>query len=376
MSMCVRWWAADAGSDVVPGHESTFFAPHPPLNIRRYCVLMKPIRCDGSDVCCPFMYVGTVAAPATEYSIALTGINADGSATALWLGPANSRPVLARYYPGEAKLVEGQISGPPLRYSEKALQAHKKACKQIRLLQPVSGFVEIPDGLELDINRLFIQTLPGNEILLVSSYYTKYDETDRNVNAILLDLNGKLIRTGRIGDNVGHVLADSLGRIWVGYDDVYLSDLATGVKVWTSDFNSANEYMSLDTTEGTPIGIYDCLSLNVTDDVVWASSYSNAPLAEIYDGRVKLFRRVGGNDPCGLLVNNRTIAVFEGITLKLFSLDNERSKAELCAVCNLRLPFAEPTWRIKPACRGNTANLFCGPDWYTLRLHDLLPTVA
>jgi len=336
----------------------------------RYCEPVKPVRL---DVGCLFMYVGTLAAPEAGYTLALTGINADGSAIALWAGPATSDPVLARYYPGRARLVEGQISGPPIRYSEKALDAHQRAKQQIDYLQPASGFLKMFDDVELNVHRQFIQSLPDKEILLVSAYYCQDDKSHQKVNAALLDGNGNLIRSGKIGDNIGHVLADSSGQIWVGYDDVYLSDVATGIKVWTNEFASPVEYMSLNATEGTRIGVYDCLSLNVTDDTVWASSYSNVPLVKINENRVDLYRRVAGSNPCGTLVVENTVAVFEGNSLKVFLIDDERGKAELHAICKLSLPVAEPAWRIKPTCRGSIANLFRGPDWYTCDLNDLLP---
>jgi hypothetical protein len=114
----------------------------------------------------------------------------------------------------------------------------------------------------------------------------------------------------RIGDGVAFALTDRQGTLWTGYSDegIFSDPLsAPGLARWSA----RGERLWAFTPVSGADYIADCYTLNVSEDVVWASTYTGFPLLEIRDQRVYRVRSSPVAGPSGVVVH-RDRAVFFG----------------------------------------------------------------
>jgi hypothetical protein len=64
-----------------------------------------------------------------------------------------------------------------------------------------------------------VQTLPGDEFLVVASRCQRFKDGTHEMNARVYHADGSIKREFCLGDGIEHVQVDSEGHIWVGYFD-------------------------------------------------------------------------------------------------------------------------------------------------------------
>ncbi|MGW1894887.1 hypothetical protein ACWCP6_32285 [Streptomyces sp. NPDC002004] len=152
-----------------------------------------------------------------------------------------------------------------------------------------------------------IDALPDGGFVLADRRCGKDEE-----HVQVFDALGRPSWTFRVGDGIGHLLADEAGHLWVGYFDegVYGGDElsrpglrrfdATGQPLWT--YHPADG-------GGT---ISDCYALNVAGETAWACAYTSFTLLEIRPGHgvTPYANKVAGAR--GLAVQDGRVAFFGG----------------------------------------------------------------
>jgi hypothetical protein len=144
----------------------------------------------------------------------------------------------------------------------------------------------------LSLANITAQPLPGGRILIVGARsYWRPEGADRN--AVVYDADGTVVAEEVLGDGIRHVLADRVGRVWVGYFDegVYgnygwgkrhSSEPvgSCGLARFSSDLRIDWQYPSAT----SPFGfIDDCYALNVDGTTAWACYDSGFPVVRIHN---------------------------------------------------------------------------------------------
>ncbi len=144
-----------------------------------------------------------------------------------------------------------------------------------------------------------VQTLPGGGIFLVAPRCLRHEDGPPEMNAHIFGLDGS-VREFCLGDGIQHVQTDSLGRIWVGYfDEGVYGNFGWGIPEGPQPLGAAGLVCFDQTGKATwefapPNGmdyISDCYALNVAEDCVWASYYTDFPIIRVdAQGKVDAWR--------------------------------------------------------------------------------------
>ena len=148
---------------------------------------------------------------------------------------------------------------------------------------------DVPGDLAPD----FVQTLPGGRLLVAAGW--SRDLPDPGRQALVLAPDGSPAASGKLGNDVRHVLADTHGAIWVGYGDegVYGAsdderEDRVGVHGLARFDTGLRPVWGFPGDETDPID--DCYTLTLTGQVAWSYYYSAFPITRIEDDRVTSWR--------------------------------------------------------------------------------------
>jgi len=201
----------------------------------------------------------------------------------------------------------GPNDDPILLLSETALvpgvphfSQPRTSCRIIHFTSDGRRVIDLPEP-EQHPNGRHVQPL-GNQSWLVVDPRVEDRDTQ---NAHVYGDTGSLLRSFYAGDGIVHMLTTNSGHIWLGYIDEgvfnYDDELGPSGLVCLDDhgipvfrFNDSIEQSAVITEPGTAhdMMIADCYALNVgSDEIVWASYYTEFPLARIKNGQIDRFHR-------------------------------------------------------------------------------------
>lgn len=232
---------------------------------------------------------------------------------------------------------------------------------------------------ELTVAHPHVDVLADGSFLVVGARCRwKPEPEGPELNALVIDPSGHVLRRGCLGDGIQHLQVASDGTIWVGYfDEGVFGNFgwhgpgpiplgAGGIVAWSPDLAKVWE---LDPQEGL---VSDCYTLNVGEGQVTACPYTDFPVVRI-TGRepdVYIYPTRGVSGPGGVLVDGERIALIGAyrdpwlITLGELRGDSfhETGRTQLRSVDGTELPEAELQ------CRGPVAHIMAGADWFTFTL--------
>jgi hypothetical protein len=149
----------------------------------------------------------------------------------------------------------------------------------------VSGSEVLARIPELHVLHAVAQPLPDGEVLVVGAWDRRHPDGGRH-DTVVVDADGRLLRTGRCGPGVQHVQASASGDIWLAYSERgvfggfgagtaglvrYGRDLSVR---WRFDGTGIEEHHEID----------DCEALNVAGEQAWVCYYSDFPVVRIDGG--------------------------------------------------------------------------------------------
>ena len=225
-----------------------------------------------------------------------------------------------------------------------------------------------------------VQTLPGGEVLVISSRSDRYPDGTFEHNAFVYDERGTLRRTFTLGDGIEHVQTTTAGSIWVGYLDEGVfgdSDIAsTGIVVFDSDGQVSWRFEP----RGEIPYIDDCYALNVAENETWAYYFRDFPIVRIAHGELTGWRSsVSGAK--ALAVDRDRVLLTGGYSrpdrVVLATLTGtpgaNKLDGQVDQVSEFTLRASDGT-ALRQATvigRGGTLHTFNGPDWYRVDVADM-----
>lgn len=311
-----------------------------------------------------YRHVGTLNPPDGFDSLITVSVGPDGIPVAMWAKEQDQGDLAGRYEgPGGATFPETRTSSQP----RVALTRHEQGQPQ-----PVSTTIVN----DLPVAHPLVQPLPDGGMLVVGARCA-WRESGPEQNALLVDADGSITRTGTLGDGIEHLLVDASGDIWIGYfDEGVFGNFgwgvpgpeplgSAGIVKWSSDFEGMWRYEAVD-----EYWVADCYALNVADDQVWACTYSDFPIIRIRDQSSTAMPTHGVTGPGGLVVADDVIAIIgddkDGGSLLTASVsDLPRMRRSM-----LGMPDGSKPPRGTLVCRGSVASLFVGRDWFAFDLSE------
>ncbi|HEX5598853.1 MAG TPA: hypothetical protein VFX61_22975 [Micromonosporaceae bacterium] len=235
--------------------------------------------------------------------------------------------------------------------------------------QPTSTVI-VPD---LRVAHCHVQPLPGGRVLIVGA---RLRSADADRNALIFNPDGRIARSGTLGDGIEHVRTTPSGKIWVGYFDegIYGGGGdggeplgAPGIVRYTGRLQP--EWRFPVRQDLDPIA--DCYALNVAGESAWATYYSDFPVVRITDDMVRSWpgARTAAN---ALIVAGTRCALIGGYGGKrdrvlVGDLDRGHFKPyRLTLPDESRLPD-----RAQVIGRGPDLHVFVDSRWFRLSLDDL-----
>lgn len=226
-----------------------------------------------------------------------------------------------------------------------------------------------------------VQTLPGNEILVVAPRCERAVDGTHEQNTRIYRLDGSLARQFCLGDGIEHVQADAAGNLWVGYsDEGVFGNLGWGASDKDSTPMGAAGLVCYDRYGRKlwqfkpPDGleyICDCYAVNVTNGAVWACYYTDFPIVRIDRGKRVRAWITPLRGPRELAVSVDSVLAYGGYgddkqaccLLKL-----REAHAERIADVNLILPEQIDLRELTVLGRGSALHAFAGDKWYTFNV--------
>lgn len=308
-----------------------------------------------------FELVGALRPPA-GFDRLITVSAGPAGPVALWAKATDQDDIQGRYEgPGGATFPETRTSSRP-RVALASYASESLAPVHVAIVE------------DLSVAHPLVQPLPGGEFLVVGGRCAwRPDGPERN--ALIVDSDGRIQRTGTLGDGIEHMLVDDNGEIWVGYfDEGIFGNFgwgnpgpeplgSPGIVRWSLQFEKVWEYQAVD-----DYWLADCYALNVGSDRIWACPYTDFPILEIVSDRATVRATTDVSGPRGLLVAGENVALMGdykyGGSLLLGNL-NDLSRLE-------KSQIGMPDGRLAPpgtlVCRGSVAHFFVGADWFTFDL--------
>jgi hypothetical protein len=231
---------------------------------------------------------------------------------------------------------------------------------------------------ELPVEWPLVDVLADGSFLVVGAR-CRWRSSGPDQNALAIDQDGAIARTGCLGDGIEHLQVAADGSIWAGYFDegVFGSNGwlspgpaplgAAGIVRWSPEFEKEWE---LD----PGVGVADCASLNVAGDEVLACPWTGGhPVLRIASGTHRVFPTDGVSGVVGIVASGNRIGLIGGhddpSLLVVGSLVDGTFVESGRDV--LRAPDGSslPAWKLH--CRGPVAHFFVDSQWFSLDLDDL-----
>lgn len=308
-----------------------------------------------------FAHVGTLTAPAGLDELVRVSMGPEGP-VAVWAQPGDRDEFVARDTNGAgASFARSRTATSP----RVALASYLGGCLSPSHQVVVSG---------LPVAFPFVQPLADGGFV-VAGARCSWRSTGPEHNALRIGSDGAIMHTGTIGDGIADLLVDRRDGLWAGYFDEGIFGNhgwgdpgpdplgAAGIVRWSTAFEKIWEYQE---TDGHQIA--DCYALNVADDRVWACPYTDFPLIQILPDRVTIEPTTNVGGPNGVLVAGGTVGFVGGYhdvgSLTFGSVVSPRQ----LRTSRLTMPDGRPVPPGVLVCRGSTAHLFVGADWFTFDL--------
>ena len=235
--------------------------------------------------------------------------------------------------------------------------------------------VTVVDGLP--IAHPHIDVLADGAFLVVGARCAWHPEGPE-LNALVIDRTGGVVRRGCLGDGIQHLQVADDDTIWVGYFDEGIYGNfgwggpgptplgAGGIAAWSPALAKVWE---LDPQEGL---VSDCYAFNVSGEEVLACPYTDFPVVRIRDRHPRVFPTRDVSGPSGILAAGDQVALLgtyrDPSLIVLGTVDggafHETRRTHLWAADGSALPMS------RIACRGPVAHFFTGSTWSTFDLRD------
>jgi hypothetical protein len=253
--------------------------------------------------------------------------------------------------------------------------------------EPVSARVTVhaPELLSvvsiarLGLANFTVQPLPaGNVLLAARRCRWRPEGADRN--AVVYDADGRILAKEVLGDGIGHVLADSAGHVWVGYNDEGIygnygwgrSDTAEpigshGLVRWSPDLRPVWRHPGKASGFGF---IDDCYAMNVDGTTAWTCYDAGFPIVRIHDGQIVGWRNDAGS-AAGLAVDG-TRAALLGARSRLTVGELTSGRFQPTSAYRIVQPDGSPLPRhTQIVCRGSTLHFLTDDYWCQLSIGDV-----
>jgi hypothetical protein len=233
-----------------------------------------------------------------------------------------------------------------------------------------------------------VQTLPGDNILVVAPRCQRSSDGTHELNARVYRANGSIENEFCLGDGIGHVQADNAGHLWVGYFDEGIfgnfgwgnSNGATpiGVAGLACFDGRGKKLWEFEPPQGLD-SIADCYAMNVGENEVWACYYTEFPLVCI-DSRHRVTAWATAlSGPRELAVSGESVLVYGGYgdkktDCRLLRLRDGRT--EEVAEVALRLPHGLDPKTCTVIGRGRLLHLFAADEWYMFSVPSVHHTAS
>jgi len=323
----------------------------------------KRLRHGGSENV-PMASRGSLDAPAGFDSLVATGMSLSGP-VAIWTSAAGSADLSASTEsPGFATF---PVSVPE-RAPSVALVSYSEG-GNIEKTAHVAG---------LDVAHPHIELLADGSFLVVGAR-CYWREAGAELNAVVYDEGGAVVRRGCFGDGIEHVQVARDGTIWVGYfDEGVFGNYgwgnpgpeplgSSGIAAWSPDFEKVWE---LDASAGL---VSDCYTLNVSDHEVLSAPYTDFPIVSIRSGAVAVTPTEGISGPRGILRSGDRIALIGAYRDPGLLVLGEISNGKFVETARQHLtrPSGDPLPPGTVHCRGSVAHVFADNEWLSFDLSTL-----
>ena len=194
-------------------------------------------------------------------------------------------------------------------------------------------------------------------------------------NAMRLNKHGELLARFQVGDGVGHIQADDVGGLWVGYfdegingDDLGSAGIAYfdgfGRQAWRANYDQPIPFVD------------DCYALNAVGAEAWACYYSDFPILRIRRNGEARFWSNGVNGAAAIAVDGDRVVLYGG-----YAEDASRiallKLGEKAAAWIGELTLAGPKMvRGQVVGRGDTIHLIGDGTWGRFTVVDIVAAVA
>ncbi len=223
-----------------------------------------------------------------------------------------------------------------------------------------------------------VDRLSATELLVVGAR-CQWSVQGPEQNAVVVSLDGTIVRRGCIGDGLEHVQVADDGTIWAGYfDEGVYGNLGwggpgpeplghAGLVAWSPSFEKRWEYRDREHV------IDDCYALNVAGDTVWACPYSPFAVVRVVRGETEVYPTENVAGPRGIIASGDRVGLLgtyqDPAVLVVGSLSSGRWVEERRTHLRAAEGGALPEGQI--SCRGSVAHLFAGARWHSFDLDDL-----
>ena len=311
-------------------------------------------------------YRGTLAPPRGYESLVTAVMSANGP-VAIWASAAGNAELSASTEsPGFATFPK---SVPDVAQSV-ALAAYTQDV-ELRVVTIVE---------DLNVAHPFVEVLTDGSFLVVGAR-CYWRETGVELNAVVYDHTGRVVRRGCLGDGISHVQVAADGTIWVGYFDEGVfgnygwghpgpTPLGSGgIAAWTPELEKTWE---LDPSAGL---VSDCYTLNLSQNDVLSAPYTDFPIVQIDAGTVTVTPTKNITGPKGIVRSGDRVALIGGYHDPGLLVVGVLAEGRFSETARMQLvtPSGDPAPSAPLHCRGSVAHLFAGTEWFSFDL-STMPT--
>jgi len=233
-----------------------------------------------------------------------------------------------------------------------------------------------------------VQTLPGDNILVVARRCQRSDNGTHELNARVYRPDGSLESEFCLGDGIEHVQADSAGRLWVGYfDEGVFGNFGWGTSHGATPIGvtglvcfdvRGKKLWEFEPPPGFD-SIADCYAMNVAEDAVWVCYYTEFPIVRVDSEHRATAWATGLRGPRELAVGKDYVLVYGGYGERRTNCSLVRlldGRAEDAGEVVLRLPNGFDPKGSTVIGRGKLLHVLAGDEWYVFRVPSEGETAA
>ena len=236
--------------------------------------------------------------PFTDAVMLNASIGFDGTAVCLWAAP------------GDADALRGASPDPGGAYFPDSVSTGPVPAVVTLQSSGPAQVIALPD---LPFAHAKVQPLPDGGILLAGARcYYDHDTRRAEHNAAIFDDDGRLLRSGSLGDGIAHLRVTRAGKIWVGYfDEGIFGNYGWGESGGPDPIGRAGlvrfgadlvKEWELPCDDETIPSNTDCYALNVYGNTLWTSYDGDFPVVRVNDDVLTVWRNGERPDPVSVLL--------------------------------------------------------------------------